>query len=71
LSSEWLYPEAELDRYRQLSPDNCWSLETLMEEWGVGWRILGTKGDRNFTGRPTELTNLDPWVSEKQKHQAK
>jgi hypothetical protein len=29
------------------------------------------KGDRNFTGRPTESTNLDPWGSQNLKHQIK
>jgi hypothetical protein len=24
-------------------------------------RIVGPEGDRNFTGRPTESTNLHPW----------
>ena len=27
----------------------------------VGGRIEGSKKDRKSTGRPTELTNLDPW----------
>jgi hypothetical protein len=29
----------------------------------IGRRISGPEGDRNFTGRPTETTNLDPWGS--------
>jgi hypothetical protein len=29
----------------------------------TGGRIAEPKGDRNSTGKPTELTNLDPWAS--------
>jgi hypothetical protein len=34
-------------------------------------RIIGPEGDRNFTGRPTESTNLDPWGSQRLSHQPK
>jgi hypothetical protein len=34
-------------------------------------RIAGPKGDRNSTERPTESTNLDPWVSQRLNHQPK
>jgi hypothetical protein len=27
----------------------------------IGGRIVGSEGDRNSTGRPTESTNLYPW----------
>ena len=35
----------------------------------VGKRIVGPEGDRNSTGRPTESTNLDSWVSQNLSHQ--
>jgi hypothetical protein len=37
----------------------------------VGERIESPKGVRNSTGRPTELTNLDPWISQKLNHKQK
>jgi hypothetical protein len=37
----------------------------------IGGRIAGPKGDRNFTGRPTESTNLEPWGSQSLNHQRK
>ena len=39
-------------------PNFGWSLGTLMKE--LGGRTVGPKGDRNSTGRPTDLTNLSP-----------
>jgi hypothetical protein len=30
---------------------------------------MGTKGDRNSTGRPIESTNLDPWGTQCLNHQ--
>jgi hypothetical protein len=56
LSSEWLYPANDSDRYRH--PQQQW-LE-LGDSYGrIGGRIASPKGDRNSTGRPTESTNLD------------
>ena len=37
----------------------------------TGDRIVGPKGDRNSTRRPTESTNLDPWGSKRQNYQPK
>jgi hypothetical protein len=37
----------------------------------IGGRIVGPEGDRNFTGRPTESTNLNPWGSQSLNHQPK
>jgi hypothetical protein len=37
----------------------------------IGGRIAGSKGERNFTGRPTESTHLDPWGSQNLNHQSK
>jgi hypothetical protein len=37
----------------------------------IGGRIVGAKGDRNSTGRPTELTNLGPWGPQSLNHQPK
>jgi hypothetical protein len=37
----------------------------------VGGRILGLKGDRYSTGRPTESTNLNSGGSQKMNHQPK
>ena len=34
----------------------------------IGGRIVGPKGDRNLTGRPTEPTNLDLWSSPTKEH---
>jgi hypothetical protein len=34
-------------------------------------RIIGPRGNRNSTERPTESTNLDPWVSQRLNHQPK
>lgn len=44
----------------------------LKDSYGrVGRRIEGPEGDRNSMERPTELTNLDPWGSQKLNHQLK
>ena len=37
----------------------------------LGGRIVSPEGDRNSTGRQTELTNLDPWGSQRLNHQPK
>jgi hypothetical protein len=37
----------------------------------VGGITAGPKGNRNFTRRPTESTNLDPWNSQRRNHQPK
>jgi hypothetical protein len=37
----------------------------------IGGRILGPKGDKNSIRRPAELTNLDPWDSQKLNHKPK
>jgi hypothetical protein len=37
----------------------------------IGGRISGTEVNRNFTGRPTESMNLDPWGSQSLEHQQK
>jgi len=34
-------------------------------------KIVGTKGDKNTTGRPPESTNLDPWGSQSLNHPTK
>jgi hypothetical protein len=34
-------------------------------------RIVGPKGDRNSTARPSKSTNLDPWGSQNLNHQPK
>jgi hypothetical protein len=31
---------------------------------------VGPKGNRNSTGRPTELPNLHPWIFQRQNHQS-
>ena len=44
----------------------------LGDYWGrIGGRILGTKGDRNSTGRGTESPNLDHWDTQRLNHQPK
>ena len=44
----------------------------LRDSYGrIGGRIVGLKGDRNSTERPTESTNLDPWGSQRMNHQPK
>jgi hypothetical protein len=41
----------------------------LWDSYGrIGGKIAGTKGDRNSTERPTELTNLDLWDFQSLKH---
>jgi hypothetical protein len=38
------------------------TLDGAWDSYGrVGGSIDGLKGDRNSTGRSTELTNFDPW----------
>jgi hypothetical protein len=42
----------------------------LRDSYGrIGGRIEGPEGNRNFTGRHTESTNLDPWDSQSLNHQ--
>jgi hypothetical protein len=38
---------------------------------GFGKKIVGPKGDRDSTGRPTESTNLDPWGTQRLNQQLK
>ena len=66
LSSEMLRLAADSKRYRH--PPKQWM--ELGDTYGrTGERIVGPH--RNFTGRPTESTNLDPWGSQKLNHQPK
>jgi hypothetical protein len=37
----------------------------------IGGTVVDPGGDRNSPGRPTELTNLDPWGSQRLNHQPK
>ena len=37
----------------------------------IGGRIASPKGDKNYTGRPTEFTKLDPWGSPSLNNQPK
>jgi hypothetical protein len=43
----------------------------LGDSYGRTGRIVGHKGDRNSTGRPTESINLYPWDSQSLNHQPK
>jgi len=61
LSSERLDSAANGKRRRDSYPNIRWSSESLMKE--VEERSRGPKRwkDGDFTGRPPESTNLDPW----------
>jgi hypothetical protein len=54
MSSKKLYPTADSDRHKYGVFKK--RLKALMEKFG---KDLGTWGDKNSTGRPTEPTNLD------------
>ena len=69
LSSERLHLAADSDRHRQ-STAKQW-MERGDSYGRMGGRIVASKRDRNSTGRPTELTNLDPWGSQSLNHQPK
>jgi hypothetical protein len=59
--SQRLHPTVNGKRYRDLSP--------TLSYGRVGRRIEGLKEDSDSTGRPTELTNLDPGASQRLNHQ--
>jgi hypothetical protein len=39
-------------------------LGALYGRIGAGGRLAGPEWNKNYTGRPTESTNLDPWGSQ-------
>jgi hypothetical protein len=47
--------------------------QTMDEGWGLLWknRRKLPKQEKNSTGKPKELTNLDLWRSQSQNHQPK
>ena len=59
---------------QQLTQTDTYTHSQTMDEnsYGrVGGRIVSPEGDKNSAGRPTELTNLDPWGSQSLNHQPK